>query len=228
MGYFLEASFLFSFFFFQKKISLLIFSFCMFLFFSFLIFDFFDKKNSFFQKKSFHFSPSSFFPCVSFRFLFLVFSLRFFSLFLFLKKICTFGQVKSNARRHRPTNQSFRVCKVNLATIKVASRVLVVHRDSMDRKQEKVFRAHTRPNVLTQALQTQQRRSDSLVLVEGLQELSRSKMMGELRSFITVDYHEAVKVRRQRTDLWCRSMWLDRPLTKKTFHRQRSVKGWQN
>ena len=38
--------------------------------------------------------------------------------------IFTFGQVKGNAldgrSRHPPTNQSFRVCKVNLATLKVA------------------------------------------------------------------------------------------------------------
>ena len=54
-----------------------------------------------------------------FRFLFLLVFLRFF----------TFGQVQGDARdgrsRHRPTNQptnqSFRVCKVNLATLKVAT-----------------------------------------------------------------------------------------------------------
>ena len=41
----------------------------------------------------------------------------------------TFGHVKGNARdgrsRHRLTNQSFRVCKVNLATLKVATSLMV-------------------------------------------------------------------------------------------------------
>ena len=64
------------------------------------------------------------------------FYLRFFSFFLFFfvacvsfhfflkKRFFAFGQVKGIARdgrsRHGPTNQSFRVCKVDLATLKVA------------------------------------------------------------------------------------------------------------
>ena len=44
--------------------------------------------------------------------------------FFLKKKFFTFGQVKSDARRgrsrHQPTNQSFRVRKLNLATLKVA------------------------------------------------------------------------------------------------------------
>ena len=54
-----------------------------------------------------------FFACVSFHF----------SIF---KRFLTFGQVKGNVRygrsRHPPTNQSFRVCKVNLATLEVAKK----------------------------------------------------------------------------------------------------------
>ena len=52
---------------------------------------------------------------------FCCFCLRFFFIF---SRFFTSGQVKGNARhgrsRHPPTNQSFRVCRVNLATPKVA------------------------------------------------------------------------------------------------------------
>ena len=51
----------------------------------------------------------SFFFCVSFHFLFERF-------FTFRSKVAEDG-----LSRHRPTNQSFRVCKVNLATLKVAT-----------------------------------------------------------------------------------------------------------
>ena len=62
-----------------------------------------------------------------FEFIFLiVYMFCLFFLFFFKKKktLFTFGQVQSNTRdgraRHPPTNHSFRVCKVNLATLKVA------------------------------------------------------------------------------------------------------------
>ena len=68
-----------------------------------------------------------FFFLLAFLFIFLVFfcCLRFLSFLFFLKKrFFAFGQVKGIARdgrsRHGPTNQSFRVCKVDLATLKVA------------------------------------------------------------------------------------------------------------
>ena len=48
-------------------------------------------------------------------------------IFVYFVKFCKFGQVQGNARdgrsRHRPTNQIFRVCKVNLATLNVANRL---------------------------------------------------------------------------------------------------------
>ena len=50
-------------------------------------------------------------------------------LFIFLR-FFTFGRSKSNSRdgrsRHRQTNQSFRVCNVNLATLKVATNNVIV------------------------------------------------------------------------------------------------------
>ena len=49
------------------------------------------------------------------------FLLSFLLAFLFFKKkLFTFGQVKGKARHGRSRHQSFRVCKVNLATLKVA------------------------------------------------------------------------------------------------------------
>ena len=61
-----------------------------------------------------------------FPFYYCLVCLRFLS---FLKRFFTFGQVKGNARhgrsrhqrRHQPINQSFRVCKFSLATLKVAT-----------------------------------------------------------------------------------------------------------
>ena len=53
--------------------------------------------------------PFFFFACVSFHFL-----------FFFQKSFLTFGQVRGNARHGRSRHPSFRVCKVNLATLKVA------------------------------------------------------------------------------------------------------------
>ena len=63
-----------------------------------------------------HFIPRLFFfTCVSFHFLFVI------------SGSFHLGQVKGNARdgrsRHPPTNQSFRACEVNLATLKVATHV---------------------------------------------------------------------------------------------------------
>ena len=83
----------------------------MFLFFSlFVIFVNFSKKMNLF----FHF----FILPLFFVFAFLFIGFVFLSLFY---KFSTFGQVKGNARygrsRHPPSNQSYRVRKVNLATL---------------------------------------------------------------------------------------------------------------
>ena len=66
-----------------------------------------------------------FFTCVSFHVSCFVLLAFLFILFVFLS--LTFGQVKGNARQGRsrhpvatPTNQNVGVCKVNLATLKVA------------------------------------------------------------------------------------------------------------
>ena len=78
-----------------------------------------------------HFFNFSFFPLAFLFEFFLVFFLLVF-LFMFLcfeNRFFTFRQVKGNTRdgrsrhhrRHSPTNQSFRVCKVDLATLKVAT-----------------------------------------------------------------------------------------------------------
>ena len=66
--------------------------------------------------------------------------LAFLFIFCFVfKRLFTFGQVKSNTRdgrsRHRPTKQSFRVCKVNLAIPKVAKKNIlcgVRHRENKE------------------------------------------------------------------------------------------------
>ena len=75
----------------------------------------FDFSIFFFFKK--------FFGC-GFFFFFLIFCLIVF--FFDFLRFFTFGQVKSNARdgrsRHPTTNQSFRVCKVNIATVQVANK----------------------------------------------------------------------------------------------------------
>ena len=60
-----------------------------------------------------------------FSFSFFIFLLlAFLLIILVFCKVLTFGQVTGDARdgrsRHRPTNQSFRVGKVHLATVKVA------------------------------------------------------------------------------------------------------------
>ena len=47
-------------------------------------------------------------------------------LFLFFLRLSTFGQVKGNARHGRSRRQSFRVCKVNLSTLKVATKEVLV------------------------------------------------------------------------------------------------------
>ena len=93
----------------------------------FLFFDFsnvFDFVLIFLTVSIFSFFVSIFFDfSVSFKFP------RFFRLAFLIKfplfcSLFTFGQVKGNARcgrsRHRSTNQSVRVCQVNLATPKVA------------------------------------------------------------------------------------------------------------
>ena len=107
----------------------------MFFFFS-IFFVFFFLLNLFFVF-FFDFSFFLIFACVSFHFFFffliavslffpLFFLLAFLFFFLVLERFFTFGQVEGNAcsgrSRHRPTNQSFRVCKVNLATLKVAQK----------------------------------------------------------------------------------------------------------
>ena len=67
-----------------------------------------------------------FFHCVSFHFHFFLFCFLLALLFIycFFTRFFTFGHVKGNGRngrsRHRPTNQKFGVCKVNVATLKVA------------------------------------------------------------------------------------------------------------
>ena len=62
---------------------------------------------------------------LAFLFISLLFLLLAFLFIFFCKRFFAFGQVKGNARhgrsRHRPTNQSFRVCKVNPATPMVAT-----------------------------------------------------------------------------------------------------------
>ena len=81
-----------------------------------------------FRKKVFHvvFLVFSSFSPFSYKFAFLfMFSCFFLLSFLFIFwRFCTFVQVKGNGRdgwsRHRPTNQSFRVFKVHLTTVKVA------------------------------------------------------------------------------------------------------------
>ena len=90
--------------------------------------------------KNFFFEPSRevsvgalffIFPLFQVSFLFMLFFLlACLFIFCFLRFV-TFGQAKGNApysrSRHRQTNQSFRVCKVHLATLKVATRVLGIY-----------------------------------------------------------------------------------------------------
>ena len=99
------------------------FVFHVFFFFFIFLHRFFSSK----KKLAFHFMfffSYFFFACVSFH------------LLLFFKKIFTFGTVKGNARdgrsRHQPTNQSFRVCKVNLATRNVAIKAAAMDRIGRD------------------------------------------------------------------------------------------------
>ena len=127
----------FSFIFFHFLSFSFIFFHVLFIFFHFLSFSFiffhFLSFSFFFSSLFFLFLSFSFFffLFLSLFFLFLFFFhfscfflLRFFSVF---GRFLAFGQVEGNARHYErdgrvatPTNQSFRVCKVNLATLKVA------------------------------------------------------------------------------------------------------------
>ena len=66
----------------------------------------------------FHVSPVFLFTCVSFLFLF--FCLR----FLFKRYLHSGMSKVTRATVGRDTNKSFRVCEVNLATLKVATKTL--------------------------------------------------------------------------------------------------------
>ena len=96
-------------------------------------------SNDFFLFDFFLFTKSPMFYLRFFSFSFFLFFLHVFLFifsFFFLKKkrFLTFGQVKKDARygrsRHpltnQPTNQSFRVCEVNLATLKLATTLHVL------------------------------------------------------------------------------------------------------
>ena len=83
------------------------------------------------------------------------------------------------------------------------TRILVMQ-DSTDRREATVFRAHVAPHEvcdkLIKALEhlANQYQDGVRVLVKGLHERSRLKMMEEMRKFITMDNHRRMAIRRKR------------------------------
>ena len=106
----------------------------MFFFIKIIIFCFFSLfflLLSFFRRfvRFFSFFLVCFFACVSFH-------------FLFLERLFTSGQAKGNVRDGRSRHQSFRVCKVNLATRKVATNCpLSPVRDTTTSNEKRHFKA---------------------------------------------------------------------------------------